>query len=87
MKLLFDTHAFLWWDSQPEKLSSTDLDLCRDPDNSLIFSVAAAWEIQVKTQLGKLRIRRALDELLAEQQKVNHLIVLPVSLDHVLTLQ
>lgn len=87
MKLLFDTHTFLWWDSQPEKLSSTVLDLCRDPDNSLILSVAAAWEIQVKTQLGKLQIRRTLNTLLAEQQRVNRLIILPVSLDHVLTLQ
>ena len=87
MKLLFDTHTFLWGDCQPEKLSSTVLDLCRDPDNCLILSVAAAWEIQVKTQLGKLQIRRTLNTLLAEQQRVNRLIILPVSLDHVLTLQ
>lgn len=56
MKLLFDTHTFLWWESQPEKLSAAVLDLCRDPDNVLLFSVTSAWEIQVKTQLGKLRL-------------------------------
>jgi len=54
VKLLFDTHAFLWWDSEPERLSPMVLALCQDPANVLILSVASAWEIQVKTQLGKL---------------------------------
>jgi PIN domain nuclease of toxin-antitoxin system len=87
VKLLFDTHTFLWWESQPEKLSSTVLDLCRNPDNTLLFSVANAWEIQVKTQLGKLRIQRPLGELLAEQEQTNKLQILPVELGHVLALQ
>lgn len=87
MKLLFDTHTFLWWESQPEKLSAAVLDLCRDPDNVLLFSVTSAWEIQVKTQLGKLRLQRPLGELLAEQHHVNRLAILPVNLEHVLALQ
>ena len=48
MKLLLDTHTFLWLDSEPEKLSATALAACEDPDNELYFSVVSAWEIQIK---------------------------------------
>ena len=54
MKLLLDTHTFLWLDSEPEKLSATALAACEDPDNELYFSVVSAWEIQIKAQLGRL---------------------------------
>ena len=87
MKLLFDTHAFLWWDSEPERLPAAILELCRDPNNLLLLSVASAWEIQVKTQLGKLQLKRPLAELIRDQRKVNHVRVLPVWLKHVLSLQ
>lgn len=46
MRLLFDTHVFLWWDTEPGRLSTAVLDLCRDPANTRILSVASAWEIQ-----------------------------------------
>lgn len=52
MKLLLDTHAFIWWDSEPSKLSLKVLTFCQDPQNSLILSVASVWEMQVKLQLG-----------------------------------
>jgi PIN domain nuclease of toxin-antitoxin system len=35
MKILLDTHAFIWLDSQPEKLSKKAMDLCQDTDNQL----------------------------------------------------
>lgn len=87
MKLLFDTHAFLWWDSEPELLPPPILDLCRDPNNQLLLSVVSAWEIQVKTQLGKLQLKRPLTVLIRDQRKVNHVRVLPVWLKHVILLQ
>ena len=48
MKLLLDTHTFLWWDSEPEKLSRRVLELCQNPENVLILSVASIWEKQIK---------------------------------------
>ncbi len=86
MKLLFDTHAFLWWDSEPERLSPMVLALCQDPANVLILSVASAWEIQVKTQLGKLQLTRPLAEIIRDQRQTNGLRVLPIWLKHVLAL-
>jgi PIN domain nuclease of toxin-antitoxin system len=35
MKLLLDTHTFIWWDSQPTKLSQKALSLCQEPERSL----------------------------------------------------
>ena len=86
MRLLFDTHAFLWWDSEPERLSPTVLALCRDPANTLVLSVASAWEVQVKSQLGKLQLTRPLAEIIRDQRRANGLRVLPIWLKHVLAL-
>ena len=42
MKLLLDTHIFLWLDSNPEKLSQMALAACEDPANQLYLSVVSA---------------------------------------------
>lgn len=87
MKLLLDTHAFIWWDSAPDKLSPLARAACEDRTNLLLLSVASAWEIQIKLQLGKLHLRFPLAEVIASQQETNDLQVLPVTLSHVLALQ
>lgn len=86
MKLLFDTHAFIWWDSDPSRLSPRVLALCQDRANVLLLSVASAWEMQIKVQLGKLELATPLGELIRRQQEVNGVELLPVALDHVLAL-
>jgi PIN domain nuclease of toxin-antitoxin system len=49
--------------------------------------MARAWEVQIKLQLGKLHLRLSLAEVIASQQQINDLHVLPVALSHVLALQ
>lgn len=87
MKLLLDTHAFIWWDSEPAKLSSQVLALCQDRANTLLLSVASVWEMQIKLQLGKLKLNLPLAELIESQQRTNNIETLPVVLAHVLALQ
>ncbi len=87
MKLLLDTHAFIWWDSAPEKLSGAALALCRESANQLILSVASLWELQIKRQLGKLDLRLPLAEILTHQQGTNGLVILPIVQEHVLALE
>ncbi len=87
MKLLFDTHAFLWWDSEPAKLSAPSLALCQNRENTLLLSVASAWEMQIKLQLGKLKLSMPLKEIIESQQQTNNLELLPVTLPHVLGLE
>lgn len=87
MKLLLDTHTFIWWDSEPNKLSPKVLALCQDQANIVLFSVASVWEIQIKLQLGKLKLNLPLAEVIENQQQINNIEVLPVTLSHVLALQ
>ena len=82
MKLLLDTHTFIWWASAPEKLSEKALAACENTENSLILSVASAWGMQIKSHLGKLRLDMPLKELIKSQKKENDLKILPVELKH-----
>lgn len=55
MRLLLDTHAFLWWVFADPKLSRrarTAID--DDVENSVVVSAASAWEITTKYRIGKL---------------------------------
>ena len=79
-----DTHIFIWWADQTERPSPTALSALEDEANELILSVASVWEMQIKTQLGKLSLRLPLTELLKNQQETNALTVLAVTLAHVL---
>ncbi len=81
MKLLLDTHAFIWWDSDPSQLSSTALAALRDPSNEVWLSVCSVWEMAIKVDLGKLTLRLPLPDIVA-QQRTNGLRVMPISLEH-----
>jgi PIN domain nuclease of toxin-antitoxin system len=86
MKLILDTHTFIWWANEPEKLSEKALTACQDNSNTLILSVVSVWEMQIKMQLGKLKISRPIEKLIKTQQQANGLQVLPIELAHVLSL-
>ena len=83
MKLLLDTHCFIWWDSEPDRLSQRALALCEDPENELTLSVASLWEIQIKEQLGKIKLRAPVRQLVAGQQESNGMRLLPIHAHHV----
>ena len=86
MKLLLDTHAFVWWASNSAKLPVAVRAHCSDPTNTLVLSVVSVWEMQIKIQLGKLKVNRLLPDLVEHHRQVNQMQVLPISLEHVLTL-
>ncbi len=83
MKGLLDTHTFIWWDSEPSKLSAKALAFIRDPNSRVLLSVVSIWEILIKQQLGKLNLHAPLAQILAQQQ-ANGIEIIPVSLDHVM---
>ena len=56
MRILLDTCTFLWIAAQAERLSDTALALFRDPANEVFLSSASAWEIVVKSTLGRLHL-------------------------------
>lgn len=87
MKILLDTHTFIWWDTDPSQLSAQALSICQDANNQLLLSVASVWEMAIKISLGKLRFAKPLADMIAEQQRTNHLELLPVALAHALTVE
>lgn len=87
MKLLLDTHTFLWLDSSPEQLSPTALAACEELVNQLYLSVVSAWEIQIKHQINRLRLDVPLEVMIRGQQAINDLRILPVELHHVYALR
>ena len=68
MKILLDTHTFLWWDANPEKLPAGVVEVLSNPENNIFLSVVSAWEVQVKKQLGKLSLSIPLEEMIESQE-------------------
>ena len=54
MRLLIDTHVFLWLETEPERLGAKARTILEDTDNELFLSVVSGWEIAIKHALGKL---------------------------------
>lgn len=54
MRLLLDTHAFMWWLVISERLSPAVQEAIADESNDIFISAASAWEIAVKHRLGRL---------------------------------
>ena len=54
MRLLLDTHTFLWWLSGNERLSTLARRAIADESNEIFVSAASAWEIATNHRLGKL---------------------------------
>ena len=64
MRLLLDTHVVIWWDAG-QRLSVTANKAIRDADEVFV-SAASAWEIAIKTALGKISSTRSIAEATAE---------------------
>lgn len=85
MKVLLDTHAFIWWDSQPEHLSKEIVEFLLQPDTVKVVSVVSLWEIQIKSQLGKLTLNQPLEKIYYSQSQ-NGILFLGVNPSHTLKL-
>jgi len=86
MNLLIDTHVFLWLMSEPEKVTDAVAEACRAEDNELYLSAASLWEIQIKSQLGKLETGVPLGQLVSEQIESGVFRLLEISHRHILAL-
>jgi PIN domain nuclease of toxin-antitoxin system len=86
MRVLLDTHAFIWWNTSSSKLSPAALSLFQNEQDTLMLSLASVWEIQIKLQLGKLTLPAPLAEILIKQQATNAIQLFPITLSHILEL-
>lgn len=60
MRLLLDTHTFIWWLAGDERLGHDARGLIADEGNEVLISSASAWEITTKFRIGKLPSAKAL---------------------------
>ncbi len=73
MKILLDTHIFLWYISGDKRIPSVMLQHLRNPENELYLSVVSLWEIIIKYQLGKIPLPQSPEQYIP-QQRQRHLI-------------
>lgn len=85
MKLLLDTHAFLWFLAGDSLLSKKARTFIENPKNEKYISIAAFWEIAIKQSLGKLTLDVSFAELKSETIK-NGFQILPITFDDTLRL-
>ena len=82
MRLLLDTHAFLWWVGAGRTLSRRARSAIGSGRNECFVSIATAWEIAIKVSLGSLRVEGSLNRFLPDQIAANGFQPLPIDLRH-----
>lgn len=86
MKLLLDTHAFLWLVAGDRRLSPTARRALAAPRVEPLLSLASVWELAIKSSLGRLTLPEPLDTYLAKKLATN-LRLLSVDLSHVVAVE
>ena len=83
MKLLLDTHAFLWFFIGDTSLSARARASIEDESNEKFFSVASLWEIAIKVSIGKLSLSAPFDEIFPGHLANNGIDLLSITPAHV----
>jgi len=84
MRVLLDTHAFLWWIADNPRLSARARRIIGDGRNELLLSAASGWEIATKVRLGRLDLPDDLESFVLEQMALNSIAGLPIRMGHAL---
>jgi len=85
MKVLLDTHTFIWAITDERRLSPRARSLIASSE--LWWSVVSLWEAIQKAQAGKLSLQLPAGPFLTGELRSNHVRLLPVSLSHVLRIE
>jgi PIN domain nuclease of toxin-antitoxin system len=84
LRILLDTHAWLWLQASPERLPKRSLELVSDPENDVYLSAASSWEIAIKYALGKLPLPGPPGEYVPSRIASSGTATLPVEHRHAL---
>ncbi len=80
MKLLLDTHTFLWHADGDPRMSATATSLLVDPANKLFLNMATVWEVAIKVGLKKLTLSAPYFNFMTRAINAYGLALLPISL-------
>ncbi len=82
MRLLLDTHAFLWFITDDPQLSATAKVLIEDPNNEILVSPASYWETAIKVSIGKSSLTAPFEAFITQGIDGNGFTVLPIEPRH-----
>jgi PIN domain nuclease of toxin-antitoxin system len=78
MRLLLDTHVFLWYITADPSLPAAFRAAIQDPANEVFLSVASVWEAVIKYGLGKLPLPAPPEDYLPRQRDMHQIASLPI---------
>ena len=82
MRLLLDTHAFLWWVADSTALSKRARRAIADAHNECLVSTASCWEMDIKVSIGKLELPGRVERFVPHHMMLNGFRELPIDLPH-----
>lgn len=84
MRILLDTHCWLWMQAAPDRFSAEATQMLLDPRNELLLSAASSWEIAIKYALGKLPLPEPPATYVPSRMLSSGTVSLPVEHSHAL---
>lgn len=85
MRILLDTHAFIWFAEDDVQLNQTIKETIEKPTNNILLSIASIWEMAIKMQLDKLKIDKSIEEII-DLVTLNGFELLPILPEHIIKL-
>jgi PIN domain nuclease of toxin-antitoxin system len=82
MRLLLDTHSFLWFTENNPKLSSLALSYLQDTNNQIFLSFASVWELAIKISTGRFVLNLPFETFFSQQLQVNRIALLEPTISH-----
>lgn len=82
MKILLDTHVWLWWLAGSSRIRSSTRELLDNENNHVYLSIASAWEITIKYALGKIALPVPPSEYIKPRLAAQKIQTLDISLEH-----
>ncbi len=82
MRLLLDTHTFLWFIAGSLNLSETARNLIQEQENQKFLSIAGLWEMSIKASIGKLELGMSITELVKREVYGNAIDLLEIRPEH-----
>jgi PIN domain nuclease of toxin-antitoxin system len=83
MRVLLDTHVFLWWVEGDRALPAKARAVLADKENECLISLVSAWELAIKAGLGKLRLTLPVKRYVVENVAANGFRMLDIQMAHV----
>ena len=86
-KYLIDTHCWLWWHIDPDRLGKRTIKLIENQESTIFFSIVSAWEIVIKYNSKKIELPLPPSDYIRKRLEISYMEVIPVNLSHVLQVE